>query len=69
MSLEEMLIAHYLLSQLSPAEREDLAELLEQIPLPAHWGCGVPLREFRQRVVREFGEECLAVQQLDALIL
>lgn len=47
MSLEEMLIAHRIISWLLPDELEELADLLDQIPLPAHWDCGAPLRELR----------------------
>lgn len=69
MSLEEMLIAHWIIARLTLDELEELAELLEQIPLPAHWGCGVPLRELHRRVVLEFGEGCQAARQLESLIL
>ena len=44
MSLEEMLIAHRIISWLLPDEREELQDLLELIPIPAPPACIVPLR-------------------------
>jgi len=61
MSLEEMLIAHQVMAWLTPDELEELADLLEHAPLPVHWCCRVPLREF--------GEGCPAARQLESLIL
>lgn len=52
-----------------PDELEALEDLLERQPLPAPSGCVVPLEEFRRQVAAEFGEECHAVRQLEALIL
>lgn len=46
-----------------------LKDLLERLPLPAPAGCVVPLEAFKRRVAAEFGEECHAVRQLEALIL
>jgi len=69
MSLEDLLIAHHVVSWLLPDELEALADLLERLPLPAPEGCIVPLTELRTRVAAEFGEECHAVRQLEALIL
>lgn len=69
MTLEEMIIAHGVLSRLAPAELDELGDLLEHAPLPTPWGCQVPLRELRQRIIHELGEECQAALQLQALIL
>jgi len=69
MSLEDLLIAHSVVSCLLPDELAALADLLERLPLPAPGGCIVPLAEFRRLVAAEFGEECPAVRQLDSLIL
>ena len=52
-----------------PDELEALEDLLERQPLPAPSGCIVPLEEFKRQVAAEFGEECHAVKQLEALIL
>lgn len=69
MSLEDLLIAHAVVSWLLPNEFEALGGLLERLPLPAPSGCIVPLEDFRSLVAAEFGEESRAVQQLDSLIL
>lgn len=69
MSLEELIIAHHVVSWLQPDELEALAELLERLPLPPPAGCAVPLMEFRRRVAAEFGEKSKAVRQLEALLL
>lgn len=69
MSLEELIIAHSVVSWLLPDELEALEDLLERQPLPAPSGCIVPLEEFKRQVAAEFGEECHAVKQLEALIL
>lgn len=69
MSLEDLLIAHNLESWLLPDQLEALEDLLERLPLPAPAGCVVPLSAFKRRMAAEFGEECHAVRQLDALIL
>lgn len=69
MSLENLLIAHKVVSWLLPDELATLENLLGRLPLPAAAGCVVPLTEFRRLVAAEFGEECCAVRQLDALIL
>ena len=69
MSLAELIIAHHVVSWLLPDELDALADLLERLPLPAPSGCVVPLMEFRRLVAAEFGEECMAVGQLDSLLL
>lgn len=69
MSLEELIIAHTVVSWLLPDELEALADLLERLPLPAPSGCIVPLVEFRRLVAAEFGEGSRAVQQLESLVL
>ena len=69
MSLENLLIAHNLVSWLLTDELEALEDLLERLPLPAPSRCIVPLEEFKRSVAAEFGEECRAVKQLDSLIL
>lgn len=69
MSLEDLLIAHKVVGWLMPDELKALEELLERQPLPAPSGCIVPLEEFKRQVAAEFGEECHAVKQLEALIL
>ncbi len=69
MSLEDLLIAHKVVNWLLPDEFAALEELLERLPLPAPAGCSVPLLELRHLVAAEFGEECHAVRQLEALIL
>jgi len=69
MSLEDLLIAHKVAGWLLPDELEALEDMLECQPLPAPEGCIVPLEELRRQVAAEFGEECLAVGQLDSLIL
>ena len=69
MSLEDLIIAHPVVSWLLPDELEALEDLLERQPLPAPSGCIVPLEEFRRQVAAEFGEESRAVQQLDSLKL
>lgn len=69
MSLEDLLIAHAVVSWLLPDEVAALDDLLERAPLPAPAGCVVPLEEFKARVAAEFGEECHAARQLDSLIL
>lgn len=69
MSLEDLLVAHKVVSWLLPDELEALEELLERLPLPAPAGCLVPLEEFRRLVAAEFGEGCRAVRQLDSLVL
>ena len=69
MSLEELIIAHHVVSWLLPDELEALADLLERLPLPAPAGCVVPLVEFRRLVVAEFGEGSEAVRQLESLVL
>lgn len=69
MSLEELIIAHSVVSWLLPDELEALEDLLERQPLPAPSGCIVPLEEFRRLVAAEFGEESRAVRQLERLML
>lgn len=69
MSLEDLIIAHTLVDWLLPDELEALAYLLERMPLPAPEGCIVPLAEFKRQVAAEFGEETMAVSQLDSLVL
>lgn len=69
MSLEDLIIAHNVVSWLLPDELEALADLLERLPLPAPDDCVVPLVEFRRLVAAEFGEGSRAVQQLESLIL
>lgn len=69
MSLEDLLIAHKVVSWLLPDELEALEELLERLPLPAPSGCIVPLAEFKRLVAAEFGEGSEAVRQLEALVL
>lgn len=69
MSLEDLLIAHTVISWLLPDELEALEDLLERLPLPAPAGCVVPLEELRTKVAAEFGEECRAVRQLESLVL
>ena len=69
MSLQELINAHHVVNWLLPDELEALADLLERSPLPAPSGCVVPLVEFRRLVAAEFGEECMAVGQLDWLLL
>lgn len=68
MSLEEMLIAHWIIGWLLPDELEELADLLECLPGAAPASCGVPLLELRAKIVVELGEEHRAVQQLTALL-
>ncbi|MDT3682544.1 MAG: hypothetical protein ROY82_08750 [Truepera sp.] len=69
MSLEDLIIAHQVVSWLPPDELAALEDLLERPPLPAPAYCSVRLAEFRRLVAAEFGEECHAVRQLEALIL
>jgi len=69
MSIEDLLIAHNVVNWLLPDELAALEGLLERLPLPAPAGCVVPLEAFKRRVAAEFGEECHAVRQLEALIL
>lgn len=69
MLLEDLLIAHQVVSWLSPDERAALAGLMERLPLPAPAGCIVPLEDLRRLVAAEFGEGCRAVGQLDSLVL
>lgn len=69
MSLEDLLIAHKVVSWLLPDELEALEDLLERSPLPAPAGSTMPLRELRRLVATEFGEDCQAVEQLESLIL
>ncbi len=69
MSLEDLIIAHTVVSWLLPDELEALADLLGHMPLPAPEGCVVPLAEFRRLVAAEFGEGSMAVRQLDSLLL
>lgn len=69
MSLEELIIAHHLVSWLLPDELEALEDLLERMPLPAPEGCIVPLMDLKHLVATEFGEDCRAVRQLDSLVL
>ena len=64
-----MFIAHHVVSWLLPDELAALADLLERLPLPAPDDCIVPLVEFRRLVAVEFGEETMAVRQLDSLVL
>ena len=54
---------------LLPDELEALADLLECLPLPAPEGCIVPLEELKCLVATEFGEESMAVRQLESLVL
>lgn len=68
MSLEGLLIAHQVGSRLLPDELAALADLLERPPLPAPADCSVRLAELRRLAAAEFGEECRAVRQLEALI-
>lgn len=69
MSLEDLLIAHAVVSWLLPDELEALEDLLERLPLPAPDGCIVPLTEFKRLVAAEFGEGSEAVLQLESLVL
>jgi hypothetical protein len=69
MSLEDLLIAHKIVSWLLPDELEALEDLLEHAPLPAPTGCIVPLEELRRVVAAEFGDNCKAVDQLDSLVI
>jgi len=50
MSLEDLIIAHRVVSWLSADELEALEDLLERSPLPALAGSVVPLQEFRRLV-------------------
>lgn len=69
MSLQELIIAHHVVNWFLPDEPEALADLLERMPLPAREGSVVPPAEFKRLVAAEFGEECMAVGQLDWLLL
>lgn len=69
MSLEDLIIAHHVVSWLLPDELAALEDLLERLPLPAPAGCIVPLEDLRRLVAAEFGEGCRAVGQLDSLVL
>jgi len=43
--------------------------MLGRLPLPAPAGCIVPLVEFRRLVAAEIGEDCMAVRQLESLVV
>ena len=50
MLLEDLLIAHQVVSWLSPDERAALAGLMERLPLPAPASCRGPLEDLRRVV-------------------
>lgn len=61
MSLEDVLVAHAVVSWLLPDELGAPADLLKRLPLPTPSGCVVVLVELRQMVAAGFAKERRAV--------